>query len=156
MGQDRNIGNAILPLQDAWAFVQANWAHRWGNELRPTLVEVHRSAATQRAYYAQGRKPLAQVNALRKAAGHAPISAADNKRIITHRREGSSKHERLPSEAIDILIMRGRAVVNEPIWYRRLADMMRSQNHSIVWGGDWDGDQRSDDERFLDMPHFEL
>lgn len=26
----------------------------------------------------------------------------------------------------------------------------------LRWGGDWDGDGRSDDERFLDYPHFEL
>lgn len=26
----------------------------------------------------------------------------------------------------------------------------------LRWGGDWDGDGRSDDETFVDLPHFEL
>jgi peptidoglycan L-alanyl-D-glutamate endopeptidase CwlK len=26
----------------------------------------------------------------------------------------------------------------------------------IIWGGDWDNDGRSDDQRFHDLPHFQL
>jgi hypothetical protein len=156
MAQDRNIHNATPALQEAWAHVQAHWDVRWGGEVRPVLVEVHRSAAVQRAYYAQGRQNLSLVNNLRKAAGLAPIGAEENRNVVTYRRPGRSKHEKMPSEAIDILIMKGRIIVNDPAWYRRLADMMRSYNHAIIWGGDWDGDQRSDDERFVDMPHFEI
>lgn len=29
-------------------------------------------------------------------------------------------------------------------------------NHLLRWGGDWDGDGRSLDESFSDLPHFEL
>ena len=28
--------------------------------------------------------------------------------------------------------------------------------HAIRWGGDWDGNGRSSDETFIDLPHFEL
>ena len=28
--------------------------------------------------------------------------------------------------------------------------------HRLRWGGDWDGDGRSSDETFVDLPHFEL
>ncbi len=28
--------------------------------------------------------------------------------------------------------------------------------HRIRWGGDWDGDGRTSDETFIDLPHFEL
>lgn len=29
-------------------------------------------------------------------------------------------------------------------------------SHRVRWGGDWDSDGRSSDERFHDLPHFEL
>ena len=28
--------------------------------------------------------------------------------------------------------------------------------HSVRWGGDWDGDNSFNDQRFNDLPHFEL
>ena len=28
--------------------------------------------------------------------------------------------------------------------------------HKLRWGGDWDSDGRTSDERFVDLPHFEL
>ena len=28
--------------------------------------------------------------------------------------------------------------------------------YAVRWGGDWDGDGDWRDERFLDMPHYEL
>jgi peptidoglycan L-alanyl-D-glutamate endopeptidase CwlK len=156
MAQDRNIENAVPALRAAWKVVQANWAKLHGSAVRPILVEVHRSAETQRAYYAQGRKPLWQVNRLRTEAKLPPLSEEQNRRVITYRQEGTSKHEAFPSKAIDILIMNGAAIVNDPREYRKLADIIRGHNPDITWGGDWDGDQRMDDERFVDMPHFEF
>ncbi len=29
-------------------------------------------------------------------------------------------------------------------------------NVTIRWGGDWNGNGKSEDERFYDSPHFEL
>lgn len=156
MAQDRNINNAVPALQAAWKLVQAEWAITFTGNIRPVLVEVHRSAATQKAYFAQGRYSLGMVNKLRAEAGLPALSAEQNRRVITYRREGSSKHEFFPSRAIDILLMKGSEIVNDPIWYRRLADMIRAHNPNITWGGDWDGDQRMDDEKFVDMPHFEV
>ncbi|EKE79462.1 M15 family metallopeptidase [Idiomarina xiamenensis] len=44
--------------------------------------------------------------------------------------------------------------------FKRLADVMlnsaRELGVNMRWGGDWNRNGRSDDERFLDGPHFEL
>lgn len=69
-----------------------------------------------------------------------------------------SKHNRTPAMAVD--------AAPYPIdWkdterFARFAGFVlgvASQMGIIVrWGGDWNMDQRSSDERFVDMPHFEL
>jgi peptidoglycan L-alanyl-D-glutamate endopeptidase CwlK len=45
------------------------------------------------------------------------------------------------------------AVVIETAERLRAANRMR---YAVRWGGDWDGDGDWRDERFLDMPHYEL
>ena len=47
------------------------------------LREVLRTPEIQRAYHAQGRQPLALVNALRKAAGLSPIGDKENSYCVT-------------------------------------------------------------------------
>lgn len=42
---------------------------------------------------------------------------------------------------------------------KQIADVLFEQgliHHRIRWGGDWDGDGRTTDQKFLDLPHFEL
>lgn len=44
-------------------------------------------------------------------------------------------------------------------YVKRIAEDLYQQgkiSHRLRWGGDWDGDGRSTDERFQDLPHFEL
>lgn len=76
----------------------------------------------------------------------------------------NSKHNSQPSMAAD--------VVPYPIdWEdaRRFyffagyvfatAEKLRSRgriSHGLRWGGDWNGDMRSSDNQFDDLPHFEL
>jgi peptidoglycan L-alanyl-D-glutamate endopeptidase CwlK len=48
--------------------------------------------ATQAAYFAQGRQPLAEVNALRAGCGLAPITAKQNEYTVTDARPGRSWH----------------------------------------------------------------
>jgi hypothetical protein len=48
------------------------------------VIETLRTAEVQTAYYAQGRKPLSEVNELRKKAGLYLLSEAENKNIITN------------------------------------------------------------------------
>jgi peptidoglycan LD-endopeptidase CwlK len=69
-----------------------------------------------------------------------------------------SKHNSLPSLAVD--------AVPYPInWndteaFQRFASIVlttaKRLNIPIRWGGDWNQNGSSADERFLDMPHFEL
>jgi hypothetical protein len=48
------------------------------------VIETLRTAEVQAAYYAQGRKPLAEVNALRQKAGLYLINEADNQKKVTN------------------------------------------------------------------------
>ncbi len=75
-----------------------------------------------------------------------------------------SKHNKLPSEAVD--------VVPYPIDWKNtprmrffagvilgIAIMLKRQGkmkHCIRWGGDWDSDTDLNDQRFNDLPHFEI
>ena len=69
-----------------------------------------------------------------------------------------SKHNSFPSLAVDVASL--------PLdWNNRSAFldfanavMKKASEMSIdlVWGGDWDGDGRTDDEKFQDLVHFEL
>ena len=69
-----------------------------------------------------------------------------------------SKHNKIPSQAVD--------VVPYPIdwkninrfyyfggYVKRIAEEL---NIKIKWGGDWDSDTLTDDQTFMDLPHFEL
>lgn len=90
----------------------------------------------------------------------------ENKSMVKY---PNSKHNSIPSMAIDSgpFFME----IRNTDWKDRLAfarfagrvDQIADQllkegkiSHSIVWGGDWDGDGRSTDHNFLDLPHFQL
>lgn len=70
----------------------------------------------------------------------------------------NSKHNSLPSKAVDL--------APYPIdWHDTprfaflagvISTIAAQENVKIRWGGDWDRDGFTKDERFLDMPHFEL
>lgn len=73
-----------------------------------------------------------------------------------------SKHNPLPSQAVDLAPWfpdikidwkDSKAFARLAGYIQRIAD---EQGTKIRWGGDWDGDWRSLDERFIDLPHFEL
>lgn len=78
----------------------------------------------------------------------------------------TSKHNALPSRAVDLAPLKGGTID----WQdaagfialgRLVQEVAREQGIAVRWGGDWDGDgkTRSDgdrDERFVDLPHFEL
>jgi peptidoglycan L-alanyl-D-glutamate endopeptidase CwlK len=68
------------------------------------------------------------------------------------------------SHAVDIIpyFLEGKSHYDwrDSLAFSRLAGVMFAVAHSkgikIRWGGDWDLDNRSADEHFLDLPHFEL
>lgn len=69
-----------------------------------------------------------------------------------------SKHNAVPSKAVD--------VAPYPVDWKDTARFARlfglieciaqQQSVSIRWGGDFNGDGRTADEKFIDMPHVEL
>jgi peptidoglycan L-alanyl-D-glutamate endopeptidase CwlK len=123
----------------------------------PLVIEGYRTDAVQAAYFAQGRQTPYQIHQLRQAAGLADITAAEVGRIITYQSAGHSNHNKLPSWAIDVALLQANGEVKWDAGALLLfARLMRAANRRIVWGGDWDSDGRTDDERLHDWPHFEF
>jgi peptidoglycan L-alanyl-D-glutamate endopeptidase CwlK len=104
-----------------------------------TVLEGHRSEQRQRDLYLDGKSKL---DGIKK----------------------KSKHQGYPSMAVDIApypidwddanrfyflsgVMFGLA---HELYLRGDID------HSLRWGGDWDKDMKFDDQKFDDLPHFEL
>jgi len=71
-----------------------------------------------------------------------------------------SKHNSLPSLAVDIYAyVDGRATWDEKYLYYLGGVIMliaKQKNITLRWGGNWDSDATMDDQRFNDLPHFEL
>lgn len=76
----------------------------------------------------------------------------------SHLKYPNSKHNKNPSLAVDL--------APYPInWkdtkrFYHLAGIIKaiaySKNINIRWGGDWDNDGDFEDQRFFDLPHFEI
>ena len=104
--------------------------------LRYSVLETLRTIEVQEAYFAQGRKPLAEINGLRKKAGLHVIGEAEGKRIITQ----TMKSVHLTGVAADIVpVVGGRipwtiAADNAELWltFGRLG-----QEAGLEWGGTW-------------------
>lgn len=70
----------------------------------------------------------------------------------------TSKHNSYPSKAVDL--------IPYPEGYKSPERMKDLAKHVLLiaemvgtklrWGGDWNMNGRTDDERFIDLPHFEL
>lgn len=75
-----------------------------------------------------------------------------------------SKHNKQPSKAVDsVPYPINWNDINRMRYYAgfvvAIASILKSQGkicHSIRWGGDWDMDTETNDQRFNDLPHFEL
>ncbi|GAB2780299.1 hypothetical protein GCM10027275_24800 [Rhabdobacter roseus] len=156
---NRDIRRAHKRLQLAWEHLLRVWAQRHPDDPVPFLSQVYRSAIEQRAYYAQGRESLSVINELRDKAGLAPIDAEEAWRKVTNSPPGRSKHERTPSEAIDVAFVK-KGTKRDLDWTPRLflqvAKILREFDPKITWGADWNRNWNTKDERFIDSPHFEI
>jgi peptidoglycan L-alanyl-D-glutamate endopeptidase CwlK len=120
--------------------------------LHYSVVETLRTLAVQEAYYAQGRKPLEEINELRKKAGLYLIGAAEAKKIITKTMQ--SVH--LTGHAADIVpVIDGKiswtiTADNADLWltFGRLG-----QEAGLEWGGSWPALDRYGIG--WDAPHYE-
>lgn len=156
MGVNRDITLCASRLQLAWAYLKEQYGILYPDGPRLILIETFRSAAVQLAYFNQGREKLTVVNKLRVKAGLAPISEAENRRKITFKKPGGSKHERTPSQAFDIGFVKAGKMDYSPINYQRAAAILRDAYPDVTWGADWDHDGKTSDETFVDMPHFQI
>lgn len=156
-GLNRNIADAVVPLQLAWQWLVAEWPVRYPDRPMVILNEVFRTAATQRAYFAQGRQKLAIVNGLRRAAGLWPIDEVENRSKVTFKPPGNSRHERDPSEAFDIAFVKPNKTMD---WseenFNLAAQLIHEKYPDLIWGADWNNNGRSDDEKSVDRPHFQV
>ncbi|WP_018694422.1 M15 family metallopeptidase [Algicola sagamiensis] len=75
-----------------------------------------------------------------------------------------SKHNTLPSMAVDVVPYPIDWKNKQRFYYFAGTVMGIAQHlyesgkitHLIRWGGDWDRDTKTDDQTFMDLPHFEL
>jgi len=144
---NRDIKDAHPRLQKLWVFILIEWVKRYPADLIPFLTEVYRSPDLQRAYYAQGREPMARVNSQRRLVGLSPISEDENRRTITNSKPGQSKHQKTPSEAIDIWFQKDRKLIDDARLWKQLYDLVQEFDPAIRWGGHF---------KFVDKPHFEI
>lgn len=107
------------------------------------VVETRRSFAVQKAYFAQGRKTLTEVNTLRRAAGLGLLSEGENRRRITWTID--SKH--LQGLALDVVPLKdGKAWWSAPVTlWERIGRI--GESCGLEWGGRW---------KNVDRPHFQL
>ena len=113
------------------------------------VFEGRRTVAVQRAYFAQGREPLEEVNRLRAAAGLWLLrSENDNRRQITWTMQ--SKH--IDGLAMDVLPVNGRG---QPTWdlahfgwqFETIRNCGRAAG--LICGADWSPPH-------VDWPHYEI
>ena len=137
----RPLFEAFLAKLDAAAF-------------RYSVVETLRTQAVQEAYCAQGRKPLEEINVLRKKAGLYLMGAAEGKRIVT--KTMNSVH--LSGKAADIVpVVDG--VIPWNITSRETAELWLAfgrlgQEAGLEWGGCWTPLNRYGIG--WDAPHYQL
>ena len=95
----------------------------------PIVTEGHRSAAAQDELYTRGRGAPGPV--------------------VTYKRGGESKHNLLPSRALDVAFLLSDGEVSwSGLLLSKFARLMKAADARVHWGGDWPG--------FKDRPHFEV
>ena len=146
MRADLTKVNSALVI--AYEAAKADWALIYPD--RPEVVVTHgyRSNEEQTALYAQGRKTLKEVNALRAAVKWAAITEAENASIATRAKAGSSKHNEFPSKAIDIAFIADKKAHWDVQFFADFAKLIGRRNRNIKWGGKF--------PNLVDNPHFEL
>jgi peptidoglycan L-alanyl-D-glutamate endopeptidase CwlK len=128
--------------------VEAILADMRGLGWDPAIGSGMRTNEEQDALYAQGRKPLKDVNTLRKNVGWSPLSAAANKGKVTRAPGGMSNHNKrhslLPhgSNAVDVAVGYAVDIVDRRFGWdakpKFWSDLGRvAKKHGCEWGGDW-------------------
>lgn len=103
---DNSIDHLDPGLARVFTLAITNYVAAHPGGLRPRLGETSRLPAVQAAYFAQGRRPLVEINRLRNIAHLAPIGSVEGGRKITNAQPGQSAHNFLPSRAFDVQMAR--------------------------------------------------
>ena len=130
--QAARLAQAVPALAAAYGEALGRWQgdpvlRRLG---RPIVTESYRSAERQNELYAQGRgKP-------------GPV--------VTFKRGGESRHNVLPSRAVDVAFLLADGSVSwSGLLLSKFARLVKAADARVRWGGDFPGD-------FKDGPHFEV
>ncbi|MBF0326263.1 MAG: M15 family metallopeptidase [Alphaproteobacteria bacterium] len=122
-------------------------------KLEVQITETLRTAEEQAALFAQSRKPLDEVNALRKKAGMAPIDEAGNRHAVTWAPTASDSFHGY-GLAFDIVVKSGRQVdwSNGCDWNQDgVSDWAQvgglAAECGLEWGGNWTSKP--------DLPHYQ-
>ena len=95
----------------------------------PFVSQGHRSTEVQDELYTRGRTAPGPV--------------------VTCKRGGESKHNTLPSQALDVAFLLADGSVSwSGLLLSKFARLMKAADARVRWGGDWPG--------FKDRPHFEV
>ena len=118
-------------LREAYAVALRRWK---GDPVLVTLglpfvSQGHRSAEVQDELYTRGRTAPGPV--------------------VTYKRGGESKHNSLPSRALDVAFLLADGSVSwSGLLLSKFARLMKAADARVRWGGDW--------LKFKDQPHFEV
>jgi peptidoglycan L-alanyl-D-glutamate endopeptidase CwlK len=118
-------------LAEAYAVALRRWL---GDPLlvvlgRPFVSEGYRSEQEQDELYTHGRSAPGPV--------------------VTYKRGGESKHNELPSKALDVAFLLPDGTTSwPPDLLGKFARLMKAADVRVRWGGDW--------LEFKDRPHFEV
>ncbi|MFD1469385.1 M15 family metallopeptidase [Hymenobacter caeli] len=129
--QRARLAQAVPSLGAAYVRALARWESDPVLRLvgRPIVTECFRSVQRQDELYAQGRTTPGP--------------------IVTYKRGGESKHNVLPSVALDVaFVLPGGEVSWSGLLLSKFARLMIAADARVHWGGDWPG--------FKDRPHFEV
>ena len=95
----------------------------------PIVTEGYRSPERQDELYTRGRSAPGPV--------------------VTYKQGGESKHNVLPSRALDVAFLLADGSVSwSGLLLSKFARLMKAADARVHWGGDWPG--------FKDRPHFEV
>ena len=114
-------------------------------DLKVLIICTYRSNQEQKALYSQGREDLDIVNSIRLQCGLAKLTEKENKKVITWTLK--SYHSTEPkSMAFDFCIFYKNHIIwnikadvndNEIDDYKEFAEICKSLDNNIEWGGDW-------------------
>jgi len=138
--ESRDLEHLHPELLIRYMALKADFASRTGRTLFETCT--WRSVDEQGRLFRRGRSGIP---------GEKKVTNCDG---VTNK----SRHNVFPSEAVDVCVDMDPGPGKHPVWdfeaYKPLGQL--ALIHGLRWGGDWNGNGSSADERLIDYPHLEL